>query len=115
MLLTKLEPRFERKGTIIIDELEDVYEMIFVMKGSIIVGYEINRKRLYTLMMKARPLIGAHDVTFSKKSQFIYTALSDIEGFFIRKQNWLEILKENLDIAGSVIFKIELNYVRDIK
>lgn len=98
-LLTKLEPRFEAKKTIIFDELDDVQEIIFVMKGSVVVGYEINRVKKFSLVLKDRAIIGAHDTTFNKKSQFVYSTLSRIEGFFIRKENWLEILRENPDIS----------------
>lgn len=55
------------------------------MKGSILIGYEINKEKKYTVHLKERALIGAHDTTFVKKSEFIYTAYSNIEGFFIRQ------------------------------
>lgn len=44
MLLTKLEPRFEPRHTIIYDELEDVDDMMFVTKGTVLIGYEINKQ-----------------------------------------------------------------------
>ena len=99
MLLTKLEPRFENPKTIIFEELDDVEEIIFVHKGSVVVGYEINKVKKYNLVLKDKAIIGAHDVTFNKKSQFVYSTLSRIEGFFIRRENWLEILRENPDLA----------------
>lgn len=85
MLLTMLEPRFERRRTIIYNELEDVNDFIFVTKGSVVVGYEINKIKKYCLKLKDKAIIGAHDVTFGKKAEFIYTAFTDIEGFFIRR------------------------------
>jgi|DEB0MinimDraft_12_1074336.scaffolds.fasta_scaffold13015_5 hypothetical protein len=41
--LKYLEPRFEKKKTIIMDELDEVVEIIFVYKGSVAVGYELNK------------------------------------------------------------------------
>lgn len=113
-LLTKLEPRFEKAKTIIYDELEDVDDLIFIHKGSLLIGYEINKTKKYCLMMRDKAVIGAHDCTFGKKSQFVYTAHTDIEGFFIRVHNWYEILRQNPDIAQQIIIKIEMDYLRDI-
>lgn len=42
-ILTKLEPRFYKKKTVIIDEMDEMIEILFVEKGSIIIGYEINK------------------------------------------------------------------------
>lgn len=42
-MLMKLEPRYESENTIIIDELDEMTEIIFVYKGIINVGYEINK------------------------------------------------------------------------
>ena len=42
MTLQKLEPRFERKRTILRDELDEADEILFVNKGSVAIGYEIN-------------------------------------------------------------------------
>lgn len=114
MLLTKLEPRFERRRTVIYDELEDVDDVLFITKGHLVIGYEINKVKKYTLIMKDKAIVGAHDVTYGKKSQFVYTALTDIEGFFIRVQNWHTILRENPEIAPQVILKITMAYIKEI-
>ena len=111
MLLTKLEPRYERAYTTIWDELDDVNDIIFISKGTLVVGYELNRIKKYSLVMKDKAIVGAHDVTFCKQSQFVYTTLTNIEGFFIRRENWYEILCENPDIAPQIILKIEMNYI----
>jgi hypothetical protein len=42
-ILTHLEPRHELKGSIIFEELEEVEEIIFVQKGFVDIGYEINK------------------------------------------------------------------------
>lgn len=115
MLLTKLEPRFEHRRTIIYDELEDVNDLLFVHKGKVVVGYEINKQKKYTLVLRDKAIIGDNDVTFGKKSEFIYTALTNIEGFFIRNQNWQHILRSNPDVASQVIIKIAMKYIKDIQ
>lgn len=46
-LLEKFESRREEKYTIIVDELEPLYEVNFVNKGKVVVGYEINKEKRY--------------------------------------------------------------------
>lgn len=82
-----------------IDEAESVDEIFFLTKGHFIVGYNINDVKKYCMQFKDRGIIGAYEVTYSKKSEFIYTAFSYIEGFFIRVRNWVEIISENPDVT----------------
>lgn len=41
-LLHHLEPRFEPKETILIDELDEVNEVLFFPEGQYEIGFEIN-------------------------------------------------------------------------
>jgi hypothetical protein len=93
ILLTKLEPRYEHKRTIVIDELENVDEIFFLSKGTLLLGYEVNKQKKYCMQMKDKGICGAYEVTFGKKAEFVYTALTYIEGFFIRLSNWHQILQ----------------------
>jgi CRP-like cAMP-binding protein len=45
----------------------------------------------------------------------VYTALSDIEGLFIRKINWLEILESNPAVASVLISNVMYRYFKDIR
>lgn len=47
--LTYLVPRFEEPGTILIDELESVEEIIFIEHGSLEMGYEINKVKVFAI------------------------------------------------------------------
>ena len=38
-VLTHLEPRHEKAGTTIVDELEEFNEIIFISKGTVLIGY----------------------------------------------------------------------------
>ena len=42
-VLTNLEPRHELKGKVLFEELEEISEIIFISKGNIDIGYEINK------------------------------------------------------------------------
>lgn len=48
-MVENLEPRFFKIGKIIINELDEVMEFYFVLKGNFNVGYEINKKRYYRI------------------------------------------------------------------
>lgn len=93
-LIMSLEPRQERKRTIIADELDEFNEITFVNKGQVIIGYEINNQKRYCIKYTDCVVIGAYECTFNKRSSFIYTTLTNIEGLFIRKQKWSEMMTE---------------------
>jgi hypothetical protein len=89
-LVRKLEPRHEKKGTIIYRTVEDVEEVFFIDKGSIDIGFEINRESKFVLRLGNGGVVGAYNITFGSKTVFIYKVsnLADFEGFTIRKDNW---------------------------
>lgn len=92
-VLTHLEPRFEKKHTILIDELDEINEILFFSKGQVVVGYEINKQRWYCMRYIDRCVVGAYGLTFNQRSAFIYTALTNCHGYSIRKINWLKLLR----------------------
>ena len=83
-LITCLEPNRDTRRTVLLDELEDVCEVIFIMSGKVVIGYEINKEKRYAIRFKDKCIIGAYSCTFNKRSDFIYTALTDTESLFIR-------------------------------
>ena len=99
LILLKLEPRFLHKHSIVLDEFEEPNEIIFVMKGCIVVGYEINKIKKYCLKIKNKIAIGAFGATFHSRSEFVYAALCDVHAYAIRKANWYEILETNAELA----------------
>lgn len=73
-LLVLLEPKFEPKWTIILNELEEVNEMTFVNKGEVVVGYEFNKQINYCIQKRNGCLIGMYGIIFNQRSEIIYTA-----------------------------------------
>ena len=57
-----------------------------------VVGYEINNQKKYCIKYMDSVVIGAYECMYNKRSAFIYTALTEIEGFFIRKRKWEEFI-----------------------
>ena len=93
-ILQHLEPFNEKRNTILVDEF-DAFDLIqFIHKGTVMVGFEINKIKKYCLKYFNKCIIGAYGITFNKRASFIYKAGSDVHGFFIRKHHWMESLEE---------------------
>ena len=71
-MVRKLEPRHEFKGTVIYKTVEEVEEIFFIDKGTIDIGFEINREAKYCLRLANGGVIGAYNITFGTKTLFIY-------------------------------------------
>lgn len=71
-MLQTLEPRREDKNFILLHELDEVAEVIFIMNGIYDIGFEINRCPHMVLRFKNSNVIGAYGVTFNKRAIFIY-------------------------------------------
>ena len=57
-------------------------------------GYEINKMKKFQIVYKNKCIIGAFNVTFNQRATFIYQALTDIQGYFIRKANWQDLMED---------------------
>lgn len=92
-ILRNLEPRAEPKDSILFYELDDFTEILFFNKGQCDIGFEINRKKHFVLRQRKSIIIADHGCTFNHKSNFIYKTYTTCEGFSIRKEHWLSIMK----------------------
>jgi len=48
-LITKLEPFKENRNTILKEELDEFNEIMFVNKGLVYIGYELNKEKRYCI------------------------------------------------------------------
>ena len=115
MVLSNLEPRFELKHTILVDELDEFNEILFFQRGTMLIGYEINKCRKYCLKYVDKSVIGAYGVTFNQRSAFIYTALTNCYGFSIRKQNWQKIIETNVEMGCIMKQTVLMQYITQIR
>jgi len=114
-LLTNLEPRKDARHSILVDELDEFNEISFINNGEVVIGYEINKQRRYCIHFKNKCVIGAYGITFNKRAAFIYTALTTVEGFFIRKNNWLDLLSISPEIAFVIKKNVLMDYLCKIR
>ena len=87
-LLIEIEPVFIPADTTIFKELEEISEVIFVLKGNVHVGFEVNRKTKFVVQFTDKAIIGAFNCTFNKKTSFVYKSKTDVSGYMVRKRPW---------------------------
>lgn len=94
-IFESLEPYFSPANKIILHELDDVNEVVFITNGSIKIGFEINKKKQFKLNIPTGFYFGAFQCFFNKRMVFIHKAgNTDITGYFVRKNNWKYLAEE---------------------
>jgi hypothetical protein len=92
-ILSNLEPIQYQKEELIMDELDEVNQVIFILRDAYHVGFYINKGVQYKLKLKQFS-IGDYFITFNMKSQYAYKAACQCSGYFIRRKNWYAILND---------------------
>jgi len=64
-ILICLEPRHEEINTILFNELDEFTEILFINKGVVDIGFEINRKKVFCIRKNKLLVIGDHGCTFN--------------------------------------------------
>ena len=98
-VLTYLEPISEEKGTILQAEIEEVYMIRFISKGKVGLGHEVNKVRKVHFVYKNHCVVGAFETLFNQRSSYIYVAITNCHGYFIRKEHINEVLDLSHDIS----------------
>ena len=106
-LLYHLEPRREEKNVVLQNELDEVNEAIFFEHGLIDIGFEINRKRHFVVRLSKDIQIGSYNITFDKRSKYIYKTSQTCTGFSIRRINWnTVIMDEEFKLIAEPLKKV---------
>ena len=64
-LITQLEPFREKGYTVLKEELDEFNEIMYVNKGKVVIGYEINKEKRYCIQYTDKVVIGAYGITFN--------------------------------------------------
>ena len=91
-VLNMLEPIAYPKRTVIYNELDESDMIYFFVKGQFAIGFNINLETQFPIIYEKYRIVGMYGVTFLKRSQYIYRTKTNTEGFFIRRQNWKNIM-----------------------
>jgi len=114
-MLQHLEPRFEKKGTILFRENDEVAELLFMIKGTIDIGFEVNKQSKFCLRFTKEVVIGAYNVCNSLRTLFVYKCKTNCSGYFIRKDAWLSILECDPEISDYIRNNVKEYYIKEIK
>lgn len=76
-------------GDVWAHELDDVCEVLFLNQSSRMgMGYEINKQNRFPIEVSGCVILGSFEVSYDRRSQFLYKATTDIEGYFMKKNEW---------------------------
>jgi len=98
-----------------LNELDEHGEVFFVQKGTVFIGYEINKMRKYCLRYIDCCVIGGYGATFNQRASCLYQAMTYCSGYFVRKANWINMLEEHPEIAARIKQKILTEYIIKIR
>ena len=112
--LQNLEPRLEKAGSILFEELEEINEIFFVSEGQIEIGFELNKQRKFVIRYTNKTVIGGYNCTLDKRSIFVYKCRTDCEGYTIRKEQWQAILEQFEKIRLTIERNVETDYIQNI-
>ena len=114
-VLMNLEPIHYEKNRVLINELDEFSEITFINKGIVMIGYELNHEKRYCIQFNDRCVIGAYGITFNKRASFLYACKTDVEGFFIRKDKWLEAVEQAPLIEKVFKKNVLIDYLLNIR
>jgi hypothetical protein len=99
-----LEPRhyIQSSGEFIQDQYEEIFEVVFITKGSVGVGYRLFNEIFYGIqitMNKQRKVISVindYSCLYNKCSEFLYQPIDQADAFAIRRGNYEEVMQESI-------------------
>lgn len=95
-----LEPRYYKTGEFIQEQYEEIFEVVYIMKGTVGVGYRLFSETFYgvKLMMsserKINTAINDYSSLNNKCSEFLYRPLDFVEALAMRKFNFCSVMKD---------------------
>ena len=110
-ILQSLEPFKFLTNTIILTELDDVNEVLFIEEGLYDIGYEVNKKIQYRLRHPEKTLIGAFEACFDRRCLFIYKTFTECKGYSIRKKHWKALEVDHKELYNALKKKALFYYV----
>ena len=108
--MRSLEPREEAAGVVLINELEDVNEVICFTHGTYEIGYDFNGEEQFKIRFKNSNMIGAFNLSFNQRSEYIYRTVTNCQGFFIRKRAWYDIMNNHKQVSEGFKAQIAQDY-----
>lgn len=114
-LLKALEPFSIPSKELLYQELDDVNVIHFVEDGMYDLGFEINKVRKFKLRLSSSTLIGAFNICFNKRMNYLLRTHSTIKGQFIRKSSWKKVMAEFPEFEILIKRKVLFEFIINIK
>ena len=83
--MNSLEVRFFDRNEILINEMDESLEVLFVESGRYDVGYYVNNKQFFLSTFGVSTIIGGFQICFNKRHNFIYKATTQLKCLAIRR------------------------------
>ena len=109
-----MEPRFYKQSNndMIQDQYEEIFEVVFITKGAVGVGYRLFNEIFYgmqIIMSKNKKIISVindYSCLYNKCSEFLYQPIDHVEAFGIRRENFNRVMqsKEGKQMKNSIAF-----------
>ena len=116
--MKRLEPRLYF-GDIMQDQYEEIFEIVFILKGSVGIGYRLFNEMFYgkqiTVNKKRKIVCAINDYSslFNKCSEFLYMPIDKVEALGMRKENYNEVMESK--IGKKMKLKIANHYKYNIQ
>ena len=113
-----LNPIMMPKGFTIINELEDVGTINFIMHGEVKVGFEVNKEQFLRYSCVSLPvsqfgyLVGGFECLNNCRSTCIYRANTKVKGFFMKKLAINNLIKEFPEFMSEIRARVTRNYIK---
>ena len=70
-------------------------EMTYILKGSVAIGFQINKRKRYKIAIGPGKIMGEYNVQFLKDSLHIYICSEPIYGYAISRKAWRDMIDES--------------------
>lgn len=70
---------------------------------------------MYKIRLKNKIVVGDFYVSFNKKAMFITKAYNEATGYSIRKNNWIQIIKDCANVARPLLHKVLTDFFKKIR
>ncbi|CDW76967.1 cation channel family protein [Stylonychia lemnae] len=109
-IMQNLEPRKYQRNDLILYDLEEVDEVIYVCSGQYGVGYQLNNQEYIAVKIGQKSVIGDHSVVFRKRSEFMYRALGEMDCYGLRKNRLYTIFDKYKEFSAKMKKNISSRY-----
>lgn len=115
-VLKHLEPCHYARCHIVYNELDEFGEVIFIDRGTIMIGLEINKAKKFVIKLDNQCAIGAFGLTFNQRSRYIYKTVNEqAHGYYIRKEHWINMMSDYEEITSALKKNILMDYFMNIR